>query len=214
VYYRERSPFSVDEVRFAAQKICTAGSVPVVTGTYEWGPWVNGGAWIQTPSGKVDFLYKNLDQVHTVIEEAQRGIWRHDYDQQPPYGFRSIVFLGETSICVPLYDPEGAIGELKKSVAEYPEPLRNRIVQETLWGAEFTLWSCRTFSFSADVYNAVGCMTRVAQLLVQALFALNRRFFVSDKYASKVIDRFALRPRDFMSRLAGVLSSLVGILAN
>jgi hypothetical protein len=39
--------------------------MPVVTGTYEWGPWVNGGAWIQTSAGKVDFLYKNLDQVRT-----------------------------------------------------------------------------------------------------------------------------------------------------
>src|SRR5215468_10829557 len=48
VYYRERSPLSIDEVRLAAQTICTPGSVPVVTGTYEWGPWVNGGAWIQT----------------------------------------------------------------------------------------------------------------------------------------------------------------------
>lgn len=142
-----------------------------------------------------------------LLRKAQRGIWHHDYDQQPPYGFRSIVFLGETSICVPLYDPEGAIAELKKSLAEYPEPLGNRIVQETLWGAEFALWSCRGFSLFADVYNAVGCMTRVAQSLVQALFALNRRFFVSDKYASKVIDDFALRPRDFMSGLAGVLSS-------
>ena len=207
VYYRERSPFSVDELRLVAHKLCSAGSAPVVTRTYEWGPWVNGGAWIQTPTGKVDFLYKNLDQVQSVIEEALRGIWQHDYDQQPPYGFRSVAFLGETTICVPLYDPEGAIAELKKSVAEYPEPLRNRIVQDTLWGAEFALWSCRAFSLLADIYNAVGCMTRVAQSLVQALFALNRRFFVSDKYAGKVIEHFALRPRDFMSRLAGVLSS-------
>ena len=56
LYYRERSPFSVDEVRSVAETICGAGSNPIVTGTYEWGPWVNGGAWIQTRAGKVDFL--------------------------------------------------------------------------------------------------------------------------------------------------------------
>lgn len=207
VYYRERSPLVVEEVRCAAEKISTAGSVPIVTGMYEWGPWVNGGAWIQTPTGKVDFLYKNLDQVRAVIEEARRGEWRHDYDQQPPYGFRSIVYLGETSICVPLYDPEGEIAGLKQSVAEYPEALRSRIVQETLWGAEFTLRFCRSFAESADVYNAAGCMTRVAQSLVQALFALNRRYFVSDKYANKLIEQFALCPRDFVGRLARVLSN-------
>jgi hypothetical protein len=141
-----------------------------------------------------------------VIEEAQRGIWRHDYDQQPPYGFRSIVYLGETSICVPLYDPHGDIIRLKETVAGYPEPLRSRIVQESLWGAEFTLRSCRTFASSVDVYNAAGCMTRVAQFLVQALFGLNRQFFVSDKFAGKLIERFALCPTGFSARLAQVLA--------
>jgi hypothetical protein len=96
LYYRESSPFSVEEVRAVAERICRGGPAPIVTGTYEWGPWVNGGAWLQTPAGRIDFLYKNLDQVQTVIDEGLRGIWRHDYDQQPPYGFRSIVYLGET----------------------------------------------------------------------------------------------------------------------
>jgi len=175
---------------------------------YEWGPWVNGGAWIQTPLGKVDFLYRNLDQVQAVIEEGRQGVWRHDYDQQPPYGFRSVVYFGETYICVPLHDPEGEIARLKKLVAEYPEPLRNRIVQESLWGAEFSLRFLRTFFVnSADVYNAVGCMTRVAQFLVHALFAMNGEYFVNDKYAGRLIEQFALRPRNFTPRLERVLSN-------
>lgn len=168
---------------------------------------MNGGAWIQTPVGKVDFVYRNLDQVQVVIAEGQQGIWRHDYDQQPPYGFRSVVYFGETSICVPLHDPEGEIVRLKESVAEYPEPLRNRIVQESLWGAEFSLRICRTFEKSSDVYNAAGCMTRVAQFLVHTLFALNKEYFVTDKYASRLVEQFALRPRDFTPRMERVLSN-------
>lgn len=207
IYYREASPFSVDQVRSVAERVCTVGSVPIVTGMYEWGPWVNGGAWIQTRAGKVDFIYRNLDQVKAVIEEGRRGIWRHDYDQQPPYGFRSVVYFGETFLCVPLYDPLGEISRLKEAVAEYPEPLKKRIVQESLWGAEFSLCFSRTFARSADVYNAAGCMTRVAQFLVHALFALNEEYFVSDKYASRLLEQFALRPRDFTTRLAGVLSN-------
>lgn len=207
IYYRQASPCSVDEVRSIAERIATVGSVPIVTGMYEWGPWVNGGAWIQTPAGKVDFLYRNLDQVQGVIEEGRQGIWRHHYDQQPPYGFRSVVYFGETLICVPLHDPEGEIARLKKSVAEYPEPLRNRIVQDSLWGAEFSLQFCRTFAQSADVYNAAGCLTRVAQFLVQALFAMNREYFVSDKYAGRLLEQFRLRPRDFTLRLERMLSN-------
>jgi predicted nucleotidyltransferase len=56
IYYREASPFSVAQVRPVAERFCTVRSVPIVTGMYEWGLWVNGGAWIQTPVGKVDFL--------------------------------------------------------------------------------------------------------------------------------------------------------------
>jgi len=92
LYYREASPFLVDHLRSVAESICLPGSIPTVTNFYEWGPWVNGGAWIQTPAGEVDFLYRNLDQVKAVIEEGCRGVCHHDYDQQPPYGFRSVVY--------------------------------------------------------------------------------------------------------------------------
>jgi hypothetical protein len=207
LYYREASPFPVDRVRSIAESICIPGSTPTVTDFYGWGPWVNGGAWIQTPTGEVDFLYKNLDQIETVIEEGCRGVWRHDFDQQPPYGFRSVVYFGETSICVPLHDPEGEIARLKQSIVNYPEALRERIVQDSLWGAEFSLWSCRNFADVADVYNATGCMTRVAQFVVHALFALNKEYFVSDKYANRLIEQFPSRPHDFTSRLASVLAA-------
>jgi hypothetical protein len=207
LFYREAAPFAIADVKSVAESIATPGTVPVVTDFYGWGPWVNGGAWIQTPAGKVDFIYRNLDQVRSVIDEGCRGVWRHDYDQQPPHGFRSIVYFAETHVCIPLHDPEGAIAGLKESVAEYPQTLRGRIVQECLWGAEFSLRFCRTFSDAADVYNAASCMIRVAQYLVQALFALNREYFLSDKYAGRQIEQFALRPSDFMARLSRVLSS-------
>jgi hypothetical protein len=207
IYYRETTPFSIDHMRSVAESICTPGSVPTVTEMYGWGPWVNGGAWIQTPTGKVDFLYRNLDQVQRVIEEGCRGILDHDYDQQPPYGFRSVVYFGETHICLPIHDPDGEIARLKQSVADYPEAMRERMIQNSLWGVEFSLLFCRRFAGAADVYNAAGCMSRVAQYLVHTLFALNKEYFVSDKYAKRLLDRFALQPREFMTRLERVLSN-------
>jgi hypothetical protein len=206
VYYRESCPFSIDNIRAFADGIARPGTHPVVTGFYEWGPWVNGGAWIQTPAGKVDLLYRNLDQVESTLAEGRRGIWRHDYDQQPPYGFRSVIYFGETEACVPLYDPEGQITRLKEAVRRYPEPLKARIVQGSLWSAEFSLLHARQFAERADVYNAVGCLTRVAQYLTQALFALNERYFLSDKDAARVIEQLPLHPPHFESRLTGALA--------
>ena len=86
VYYREAAPFSIDDVRSIARRISKPGADPTVTELYGWGPRVNGGAWIQTPVGKVDYVYRNLDQVERVIEEGYRGVllcwfsmkWRAD----------------------------------------------------------------------------------------------------------------------------------------
>lgn len=206
VYYHEKTPFAIDEIRSIAERISLPASTLTVTGMYEWGPWVNGGAWIYSADGKVDILYRNLDQVQAVIEESHRGVWRHDFDQQPPYGLRSTVYLGETHICVPLYDPAGEIARLKRSVADYPAVLKNRIVEDSLWAAEFSLLFCRGFGNGGDTYNAVGCMTRVAHYLVQSIFALNGEYFVNDKYVNRLVDQFALRPSEFTTRLGRLLS--------
>ena len=73
LYYYEARPFSIDEIRAIANEISVDGKA-TVTDFYGWGAWVNGGAWIHTPVGKIDFLYRNLDQVQKTIAGAQQGI--------------------------------------------------------------------------------------------------------------------------------------------
>ena len=94
LYYREGSPFPVDDVREIARRFSASGS-PTVTGFYDWGPFVNGGAWIDNAICKVDFLYRNLDHLERIVAAAERGEWQHSFDQQPPFGFRSVTTLGE-----------------------------------------------------------------------------------------------------------------------
>lgn len=206
IYYREAAPLAVAEVRSAVASICAPGTLPVVTELYGWGPWVNGGAWIQTPVTKVDLVYRNLDQVHRVLDEGARGICRHDYDQQPPFGFRSVVYFAETHYCIPLHDPEGEIARLKRSVAVYPALLKSSILRESLWGAEFSLWSCDRFAAAADSYNAVGCMTRAANYLLHALFALNEEYLLNDKQWRRIVTQFATVPDRYAERLAAIFS--------
>jgi hypothetical protein len=204
LYYRPGSPFDPAAIRAAAEAV--AVQPPTVTEFYAWGPWVNGGAWIQTAAGKVDFLYRNLDQVEQTIQEAQAGIVRHDFDQQPTFGFYSVMYLAETRICRPLYDPDGVLTRLKESVAVYPPALKQKAVADSLWSVEFSLLHADTYAGKGDVYNTVGCLTRCATNLAQALFALNETYFLTDKRALRTIATFALQPEQYGERLCAVLA--------
>ena len=199
LYYTAANPFSIADIKRIAGEV--AESAPVVTDFYEWGAWVNGGAWIQTAAGKVDFLYRNLDQVQQTIDEAQQGIFHHDYNQQPAYGFYSMIYLAETQVCIPLYDPQARLADLKRQIASYPPKLKQRIITDCLWSAEFTLLHAHSFAAAGDVYNTVGCLTRSAANLTQVLFALNEVYFMSDKRVMETMANFSVLPANYIERV-------------
>ena len=205
LYYSEASPFSIDDIQQVAQNVSVNGTA-TVTGFYEWGAWVNGGAWIHTPQGKVDFLYRNADQIQRTIAQAQQGISHHDYDQQPTYGFYSVIYLAETQICIPLHDPELQIAKLKGSVEAYPPKLKQKVITDSLWGAEFTLIHARGFAAQGDIYNTVGCLTRVVSNITQALFALNERYFLRDKKVMDMVAKFPNLPSGYIQQTNGILA--------
>jgi hypothetical protein len=206
LYYSEAEPFPLEAIRAIAEAVSRPYKPPTVTGFYEWGAWVNGGAWIQTQAGKLDFLYRNLDQVRKTINDAQSGICLHDYDQQPAHGFYSVGYLAETHICIPLYDPQFHIAGLKKQVQAYPALLKHRIIADSLWSAQFTLIHARGFAGQADIYGTVGCLTRAAANLTQALFALNETYFLSDKKAMLSLDSFKIIPEGYVKAVQHVLA--------
>lgn len=205
LYYTEAKPFEIAEIRRIAEEVSVAGSA-AVTGFYEWGAWVNGGAWIQTPHGKVDFLYRNLEQVQRTLAEAQAGIARHDYNQQPTFGFYSVIYLAETQICIPLHDPDLVIVQLKRGVETYLPQLKATILKEALWAAEFTLSHARGFAAQGDLYNTVGCLTRVLAELTQALFALNERYFIRYKQVTEVLAGFPNLPAGYIPQINQILA--------
>lgn len=205
LYYHETAPFAIDAIREIARSVAENGNA-TVTDFYGWGAWVNGGAWIHTPAGKVDLLYRNIEQVERTIAAAQQGITQHDYGQQPAYGFYSVIYLAETEICLPLWDPEGVIAGLKAQVVLYPPLLKTKLIGDHLWSAEFTLLHARASAKQGDVYNTVGSLTRAAANLTQALFALNERYFQRDKQVMQAISNFALVPPAYAATLPQILA--------
>jgi hypothetical protein len=207
LYYNEARPFSIDAIVAVAKGLAADvhGAQPVVTGFYEWGPWVNGGAWIQAAESKIDFLYRNVDHVSRTIDDAVRGKVEHHYGQQPPYGFTSIIYLAETQVAVPLHDPAGELARLKARVAVYPPALRASVIRDSLWSVEFTLCAARSSAEAGDVYSTAGCLTRAAASLTQALFAINETYFLTDKRLERVLGSFARIPSGYLESLKTVL---------
>ncbi|MBE2270272.1 MAG: nucleotidyltransferase domain-containing protein [Anaerolinea sp.] len=205
LYYHEDRPFEIDRVRAVAAHVNVTPS-PVVTGFYEWGAWVNGGAWLTTRAGKVDFLYRNIEHVERTLRDAQAGSTQIDYAQQPTFGFHSTIYLAETHDCDPLYDPDNIIAGLKARLPVYPPALKTALIGQSLWGAEFTLYHLRGFAARGDIYNAVGCIARVFQYLTHVLFAFNETYFRGDKGAVELIAAFPRKPEGYLAAMNALLA--------
>jgi predicted nucleotidyltransferase len=207
IYYYEDQPFKIEDIRSVASALSEVDS-PVVTGFYEWGAWVNGGAWVHTSVGKIDFLYRNINHVQKTIDEGLTGIIHLDFNQQPPFGFFSVIYLAETNLCIPLHDPKQILQPLKSLVKTYPPILRDKIQSEYLWMAEFTLLHARGFASRGDVYNTAGCLTRISSYLTQVLFAMNQTYFIADKTAMAEISGFSVAPRNYREEISAVFGNL------
>jgi predicted nucleotidyltransferase len=208
LYYSERDPFSIQSLRELAQELNDTPS-PVLTSFYEWGPWINGGAWLTIDGQRIDLLYRSLEHVERVIAEAECGRYEIHYLQQPPFGFFSGTYLGETAVSIPLLDPESRLEPLKRRVAVYPEAFRRAVVQDFLFMAEFTLTAfAPKFAARSDSYGTASCLSRAANELVLALFALNRKYPINDKTALLEITDFELVPPEFASRVQNTFAHL------
>ncbi|MCZ8023093.1 MAG: nucleotidyltransferase domain-containing protein [Cyclobacteriaceae bacterium] len=205
IYYHPDKPFEITDIQTLAKKISN-NNQPVVTGFYEWGPYVNGGAWIETDICQVDFIYKNLNQIKEAIDQAEKGIWDINYEQQPPFGFSTLTFLAETFYCIPLFENTNEIKTLKERVKNYPQKLKHAVVQQCLWAAEFSIWQGENFADKNDLYATYGCITRALHKIIFALFSLNELYPMGDKNALPIIERCAVKPTHLTKRVNEVLT--------
>jgi predicted nucleotidyltransferase len=213
VYYSDASPLCVQSIREVATQL--DGSVnPIVSEPFEWGPWVNGGAWLTIHGQRVDLIYRSLEHLERVISDAAQGKHELHFGQHPPFGYFSPTYLGELSIAVVLLDPWEHIAGLKSRIVEYPEALRRQVVQDYLWSVEFALHAfAPKFARQGEVYLTASTIARCVHALVLVLFALNRRYLVNEKTTLLEISDFPLCPRDFRERVETLLSSVGASLA-
>ena len=112
-------------------------------------------------------------------------------------------------MCIPVFDPEARLDGLKRRVANYPEALRQTVIQDFLFMAEFTLTTfAPKVAARLDTYGTAACLTRAVNELVLTLFALNRKYLINDKTALTEIAEFDRAPREFGMRVQRTLAHL------
>jgi predicted nucleotidyltransferase len=208
LFYSEVDPFSIQNIRELADTVNDSAG-PVVSEFYGWGPWVNGGAWLTVNGQRVDFIYRSLKHVERVIAEAEAGRYELHYLQQPPFGFFSPTYLGEIAVCIPLFDPQALIDHLKRRVTVYPHALRQTVIRDFLWMAEFGLFAfARKFAARSDAWGTTSCLASAVNQLVMVLFALNHRYPLNDKTAMEEVAEFDHAPKEFVERVQKTFASL------
>lgn len=207
IYYEPDTPLGIDALRALARSLDDRGEEATVTEPGAWGPWVNGGAWLVIDGTRVDWLYRDLGRVRTVIDECMAGRPTSDYTLGHPHAFHSPMYLGELQAARVLCDPQGRLEPLRRRLRPYPPALRAELVRRFLFEAAFMLEVARKPAARGDVFPVAGCLFRAAAALVQVLHAANERFCLNEKGALRATDGLARAPERFAVRVEAVLSS-------
>ena len=201
IYYDPGQPLNLDELGDAAAKLDDGHRTGLVTPIGGWGPWINGGGWLQVKSFPVDFLYRDLRKVEEVITNCLNGKVEIFYQPGHPHGFVSSIYLGEIAVCQPLWDPDGTLVELKKKVHPYPDALQKAVVQSFAWEINFSIEIAKKSIERSDVVYASGCCFRGIMCMLQVLFALNQEYWLNEKGAVALAESFPLRPPELQARI-------------
>lgn len=208
IYYEPARLPSIAALRHLAQEIDDRHLPELVTDFGAWGPWINGGAWLQIDGHHVDWLFRDLDRVAYTIGECRAGRPTCDYQVGHPHGFHNHIYLGEVHVCRPLHDPSGRLAHLKTLTDDYPPLLRQALINKYLFEAQFSVDTARKPARRGDVPYVAGCVFRCVACLVQVLFALNEDYFLNEKGSVAAIDGFALHPDGFGASVTKALGVL------
>jgi predicted nucleotidyltransferase len=207
LYYEPTVPPARAALNALAAALDDRRPADAVTRFGEWGPWINGGAWLTVGGTRVDWLFRDLARVRRVVADCRAGRPEIAYQPGHPHAFVSAIYLGELACCEPLADPDGVVAALKRTVVPYPPLLGRALVARFLSEAEFSLACAGKAAARGDVAYVAGSLFRTVASLVQVLFAANGRYCINEKGALAEADGLARRPEGFAAAAAGLLAA-------
>lgn len=174
----------------------------------DWGPWVDGGAWLTTPGSKTDLLWRDLDRVVGVLAEVRRGVVRCEQQVGHPLGFFSYGYLAELATARVLADPDGALTRVRAELDPYPAELADAIERTYGFEANFSVRNATVPAARGDRFSAVGFLFRGIGCLVHVLHAREGVWLATEKNAVASAAKLAGAPADFAARVEKILATV------
>jgi hypothetical protein len=216
LYYEADHPIDIGRLAKAAMLLPGAASSSV-TAIGEWGPWINGGAWLTVDGKRVDLLYRELGKVRSVIEACHAGRIERVYQPGHPHAFVSAIYMGEVALARVLWDPDAVLAPLKGRCTPYPPALAEALIRTFLWEAKFAVENALHGRGKDDPAYVAGCAFRSVACLCQSLFALNGVYLLNEKGAAPAVEKLPRHPADFAARveqaIAAGVAGLAGLMA-
>jgi hypothetical protein len=203
LYYEPNSPIDTGALGRAIATM--QGPVTSqVTAIGEWGPWINGGAWLTVAGKRVDLLYRDLAKVRGVIATCRAGRIERAYQPGHPHGFVSAIYMGELALAKVLWDPDQALMPPRRQCDPYPEVLGEALIRSFFWEARFAVENAEHGRGLTDPNYVAGCIFRAVACLCQSLFALNRVYLLNEKGAVQGVGKLKRHPPGFADRVAEI----------
>ncbi|WP_203137269.1 nucleotidyltransferase domain-containing protein [Microbacterium sp. JZ31] len=202
VYYR---PGDLDLAALGALAARVTGRAVPVAGPGGWGPWVDGGAWLEVDGTRIDWILRDVARVEEQCERAARGAFAFHPQPGHPFGFLDVSYAGEVATAIPLSDPAGVLEGLTARVTPYPEPLRKAML-DGLWQVDFLLEAARKGAARADTTYVAVCLSHAALLVAHAWHADAGAWVLNEKGLVPGAVRLGATARRFVDVATAVLA--------
>jgi predicted nucleotidyltransferase len=152
-----------------------------VTELGEWGPIMNGGAWLTIADTPVDVIFRDLDRVEAWLEDAGHG--RFEVLTQNGYmvGAPTYLPVGELALCRPLS------GEVPRPA--FPDALAGVASERWRGKASVALMFATTHAEAGNVVGCVGMLAQAVLCVAHATLAQRREWALNEK---RLIERAGL----------------------
>ena len=203
LYYRP--PLDVSALRRLAREV--TGHDVEITEPGGWGPWVDGGGWLDVDGTKIDWIYRDVDRVRRAWVDARAGLF--SFHRQPGHqlGVPDFAYVGEVALGRVLADGTGAMTSLQEAASDYPPALAESLVAG-LWEPSFELSAAVKAVPRGDAVYVAGVIVHALLLCAHALYGRAGRWLISEKGAITGAGRLAVAPAEFAARCHHVVGSL------